>query len=218
MENTQVTSSGVHNVKEREVGRHEWQQYWSKLDGDGRLEWADAVLTEKGAQQAQDLGNFWNEAIARSKVCPPTAFYTSPLRRCLQTIEATWSKVSGISTSAAPIVREQLREIFGVHTCDRRGPTSWIREHYPDFVLPPDTPEEDPWWTPDHRETLEQHSQLWREFLCELFDGDDSTYVSITTHSGAIRALYHALGHPDVWTAAGSCVPIAVRARRMESA
>ena len=112
-------------------------------------------------------------------------------------------------------MREPLRELFGVHTCDKRGPASKIGTDYPQFVTPPDFSEDDTLWTPEHREPLEEHSRLWQDFLHELFSTDGSTYVSLTTHSGATRALYLAIGHPDVWTAAGSVVPIVVRARRI---
>ena len=93
-----------------------------------------------------------------------------------------------------------------------------MRHDYPQFVIPPDLAEEDTLWTPGSRETLEEHSRLWKDFLQELFTNDDSTFVSVTTHSGATRALYLAIGHPDVWTAAGSVVPIVVRARQVDTA
>ena len=93
-----------------------------------------------------------------------------------------------------------------------------MRLDYPDFIIPDNLSEEDTLWTPYRRETLEEHSNLWQDFLQELFNTDNSTYVSLTTHSGATRALYLNIGHPDVWTAAGSVVPIVVRARRVNTA
>ena len=40
-----LTVLGVHNVKEREVGRQEWERYWSRIDGDGNVTWLDPELT-----------------------------------------------------------------------------------------------------------------------------------------------------------------------------
>ncbi|KAK4574014.1 putative phosphoglycerate mutase pmu1 [Recurvomyces mirabilis] len=207
---------GVHNVKEREVGRHEWERHWSKLEGDGNVTWLNPSLTEKGFEQARELGVFWRNTIDHDHVPPPESLYTSPLWRGLQTTDATWSNVLDLGRSR-PVVTEELREVYGVHTCDKRGSASATTEHFPDFVLAPGLSEEDELWTPDRRETLDEHADLWRTFLQYLFDTDTSTFVSITTHSGATRALYAAIGHPDVWLAAGSVVPIMVRGRTPDS-
>ncbi|OQO13159.1 hypothetical protein B0A48_02623 [Cryoendolithus antarcticus] len=180
------------------------------------MSWVDPKLTERGLQQAQDLGEFWTNAIKMDQVAAPTSFYTSPLRRCLQTVATTWQNVAGLPPSKSPIVHESLREIFGVHTCDKRSSTSQIQAEFPYFELSPGLTADDRLWTPDHRETMQEHAELWRNFLQDLFENDESTYVSITTHSGATRALYLAIGHPDVWTAAGSVVPIVVLGRRVK--
>jgi broad specificity phosphatase PhoE len=209
---------GVHNIKEQEVGRQEWERYWSRIDGDGKITWVDPELTAVGIQQALELRDFWAKAIQNDGVCAPTSFYTSPLRRCLHTAQLTWSTILKHPQAKSIVVKEHLREIFGVHTCDKRGATSTIRHDYPQFVIPTDFAEKDTLWNPGYRETLDEHSRLWQEFLQELFATDDSTFVSLTTHSGATRALYLAIGHPDVWTAAGSVVPIVVRAQRVNTA
>ena len=40
---------------EAKYGTKAWDDYWSKLDGDGELYWLDAHLTEKGKQQVRKL-------------------------------------------------------------------------------------------------------------------------------------------------------------------
>ncbi|OQO07305.1 hypothetical protein B0A48_07002 [Cryoendolithus antarcticus] len=180
------------------------------------MSWVDPELTETGLQQAQDLGKFWTNAIKTDKVAAPTSFYSSPLRRCLQTVETTWQNIPGLPPSKPPVVHESLREIFGVHTCDKRRSTSQIQAEFPYFDLSLIQTADDTLWTTDRRETMQEHAELWQQYLQDLFDNDESTYVSITTHSGATRALYLAIGHPDVWTAAGSVVPIVVRGRRVK--
>ncbi|SMR63825.1 unnamed protein product [Zymoseptoria tritici ST99CH_3D1] len=205
---------GVHNVKEREVGREQWNEYWSRLEGDGNLTWVDPRLTNKGLEQAKAAGKFWIDANAVDMVPLPQKFFTSPLTRCLQTVEATWADVPmPESQPFQPVVVEATRELFGVHTCDRRSARSAIEFAFPTFKIEPSMTEEDELWSADFRETAEDHGKLWRDFLSQLFEDSDSTYVSVTTHSGATRALYTVLGHPDVWTAAGSVVPIVVCAR-----
>ena len=91
------------------------------------MQWLDAVLTGKGVQQAEELGKFWDHAIQSDGVCAPTSFYTSPLRRCLQTAMVTWGNVKALPDPSPPVVVEALREIFGVHTCDKRGKASQMR-------------------------------------------------------------------------------------------
>lgn len=112
-----------------------------------------------------------------------------------------------------PVVKEALREIHGVHTCDKRSSRDHIQSNFPGFEIEPGFSKQDELWRPDHRETFDERVPVMQEFLEELFRDNVATFVSLTTHSGALRALYKAIGHPDVWVAAGAVVPIVVRAR-----
>lgn len=157
----------------------------------------------------------WRRAIAKDGVCAPTSFYTSPLTRCLQTTQVTWESVPlPPSTNKQPKVKEALRELFGIHTCDRRSSAAQIRARFPAAIVGSEISDADELWTPDRRETLEEHAELWRGFLRRLFEEDGAEFVSLTTHSGAVRALYLAIGHPDVWVANGATVAVMVRAVR----
>lgn len=46
---------------------------------------------------------------------------------------------------------------------------------------------------------------------------DDASVLSFTAHSGAIRALYVAAGHREVWVAPGTMVPVLVKAELEEA-
>ena len=95
---------GYHNVAESQYGTAAWdvrsfllfaafadvvQDYWSKLEGNDSMHWADARLTDKGKQQARLAHDTWEQAIA-SGLPPPQAYYCSPLDRCLETARLTF--------------------------------------------------------------------------------------------------------------------------------
>lgn len=188
------------------------QRYWARLEGDGSTVWLDASLTRKDEQQAIVLKVFWTEAIESSKVPAPERYYSSPLTRCLHTVSLTFGDIPLPSDRPfKPVVKEALREIHGVHTCDKRSTRSHIQSHFPSFEIEPGFAEKDELWQPDRRETVEERVPLMRQLLAEVFEDSNATFVSLTTHSGAIRALYATIGHPDVWVAAGAVVPLVVR-------
>lgn len=70
------------------------QCYWSKLDGNGTIAWADAHLTDEGVKQALIANSFWATEIATQKIPVPETYYTSPLDRCLATANITFSGLS----------------------------------------------------------------------------------------------------------------------------
>lgn len=65
--------------------------YWSKLDGNGTITWADAHLTATGIQQVEQAQAFWYQQITTEKIPVPESYYTSPLSRCLATANITFS-------------------------------------------------------------------------------------------------------------------------------
>lgn len=52
--------------------------------------------------------------------------------------------------------------------------------------------------------------------LDEIFSNETKTIISITAHSGLVRALYSVVGHRGVWVAAGAMVPVLISARKVE--
>jgi broad specificity phosphatase PhoE len=198
---------GIHNVKEKEVGREEWDRYWSKLPGDGVTTWEDAALTDFGEQQARDM---FSTAI--SDIPHPEAIYTSPLRRCLRTTELAFAHLLDTRT---PTIKENLRERLGVHTCDKRSSKTFIKSAYPSFNIEPGFTEDDKLWKPDVRETFEEHVVRTKSLLDEVFNQNkESLFVSLTMHSGAIMALFGATGWNKVPVAAGAVYPLLILAER----
>jgi broad specificity phosphatase PhoE len=194
------------------------QSYWAKQEGDEHAHWADSHLTPLGEQQALDVHAFWTSALTQAKVPAPENYYTSPFYRCLQT---SWLSFHNLSLPSdkpfAPIVKELLRETNGVHTCDRRGPSSIIRKDFPSYTLEPGLPETDVSWTPDYREKPAEH--ILREHLCleEIWAGDEKQFLSLTAHSGTIAAVLGAVGHRRFALPTGGVIPIVVKGDRVRS-
>jgi bisphosphoglycerate-dependent phosphoglycerate mutase len=82
---------GMHNVKEKEVGREEWGRYWSKLSGDGATIWEDAELTAEGENQAKTIAAVFQ----RGEVPLPEAIFGSPLGMCWRGGKALLRRVYG---------------------------------------------------------------------------------------------------------------------------
>ncbi|KAK1810788.1 putative phosphoglycerate mutase pmu1 [Friedmanniomyces endolithicus] len=181
--------------------------------GDGDLRWEDAKLTARGETEAGVVRQFWERATATDRTALPDRYFSSPLVRCLQTANLTYHKLSEATTvTFRPTVSEGLREIHGIHTCDRHGSRAGISSAF-DFVdFGDDFPEVDEAWPQDHRETPYAAQGRLREWVERLFRKEKGPFVSATTHTGAIRALYRAVGHPDVWVARGSLTPLMIKA------
>ncbi|QDS77733.1 hypothetical protein FKW77_004474 [Venturia effusa] len=161
---------GHHNVQESLVGRAAWESYWSRLDGNAERTWADAHLTTLGIQQAKALNAFWRDASEDGAVPWPSKYYTSPLTRCLETVDATFSGLAQpVEKPFRPVIKEALRERYGVHTCDRRRNLDFIKEQFPNYVVEEGFSAEDALWTRDVRESLDGHVQRMKTFLDDIF-------------------------------------------------
>jgi broad specificity phosphatase PhoE len=199
---------GVHNVKEKEVGREDWEKYWSRLSGDGAMVWEDAELTGEGEKQAEAIA-----AVFRTGEVPvPDAIYSSPLRRCLRTTEIAYKNVL---ERRKGVVKEKLRERLGVHTCDKRSARSYIATVHPSFEIEEGFTEEDELWKEDVRESLDEHVVRATQLLGDIFErGDSGVIVSLTAHSGALMALFGATGWKKIPVAAGAVYPLLVVAEK----
>lgn len=63
----------------------EWDQYWSKLNGNGTIVWGpDPELTTLGIKQAEAANAMWREH-TKLGLPAPDVIYTSPFRRSIQT-------------------------------------------------------------------------------------------------------------------------------------
>ena len=181
---------GFHNAAESYFGTPAWNCYWSERDGNSTVTWADAKLTENGKQQALRVNAFWNHLIADESISPPESFYTSPLYRCLDTARLTFEGVKlPRNTPFVPVVKEFLREGISAHTCDRRHSKSYIQKNFPGFKFEKKFAEDDPYWTALQAEPQANQDARSKAVLDDIVSNDDSTYISITSHSGEIGSL-----------------------------
>jgi broad specificity phosphatase PhoE len=181
---------GFHNVAESSLGTPAWNCYWSERDGNGTVTWADAKLTEAGVKQAQDVNRFWAHLLKDEKITAPESFYTSPLYRCLDTAKLTFEGLPlPHKTPFKPTIKEKLREGISAHTCDRRSTKSYIHKSFPKFKFEKRFAEKDPYWKALFAEPQANQDIRSKEVLDDIFSHDDSTYISITSHSGEIGSL-----------------------------
>ncbi|KAH7402829.1 histidine phosphatase superfamily [Pyrenochaeta sp. MPI-SDFR-AT-0127] len=204
---------GYHNAAESYFGTPAWNCYWSELDGNGTVTWADAHLTETGVVQARRVNTFWKHLIKDEKITPPESYYTSPLYRCLDTAKLTFSGIDLPRTSPfVPTIKEYLREGISAHTCDRRSSRTFIHKNFPTFKFEKGFPEQDPYWTELFAEPRVNQDARSKAVLDDIFSNDSNTYISITSHSGEIGSLLRVLGHRAFSLSTGSAIPVLVKA------
>lgn len=112
------------------------------------------------------------------------------------------------------MIKENLRERLGVHTCDKRSSRAWIENTYPSFKIENGFTAEDGLWEPDKRETLEEHVLRSTELLDDIFENDINDIVSLTAHSGTIMSLFTATGWKKIPVAPGTIYPLLVKGER----
>ncbi|KAF2767646.1 phosphoglycerate mutase-like protein [Teratosphaeria nubilosa] len=210
---------GDHNVAESFYGTKAWDAYWSKLEGNGTVVWADAHLTDVGEEQAREAAAFLGEQFAWAKMPMPQRYYVSPLYRCLQTARLTYAGLeSRPDRPFKPVIREMLREVMGEHTCDRRSRRSFLETEFPRWEFEEGFTEADELWLPDHRETHEEIDGRTRRALDGIFgeEGDEAVVVvSTTTHSGQIASLLRVVGHRVFGLPTGGMIPVLVKGTRV---
>jgi len=155
--------------------------------------------------------------LSASKIPAPESYYVSPLQRCLSTANYTFS---GLSLPAdrpfKPVIKELLREALGVHTCDRRYAKSKIHSMWPEYVFEPDFEEDDPLWDPELRESETHEVFRLQLLLDDIFANDQNTFISLTSHSGAISSILRGIGHREFQLQTGGVIPVFVMGQRQE--
>lgn len=209
---------GYHNLANAIYGQEAWDRKWSKLNGDGKLVWApDPELTELGIQQAVDNGTEWGRQL--SKGCKlPTKWFSSPFTRSIDTLINTWTTHIDISREK-PLIKEDFRETIGIHTCDKRSPKSLISKKYEHlgFVIESGFEEEDVYFRDDYRETIEEQSLRINRSFQFIFNNYDDEVISITSHSGSIRAQLLVLNHREFSIGTGGMIPVFVKATKLKN-
>ncbi|KAF2271433.1 phosphoglycerate mutase family protein [Westerdykella ornata] len=204
---------GYHNAAESYFGTPAWNCYYSELEGNDTVTWADPRLTEKGIKQALTVKGFWQHLIQDEKIAVPQRYYTSPLWRCLQTADLTFSGIDlPRKYPFKPVVKEGFREGVSAHTCDRRSTRSAIHKQFPNYQFEHGFPEVDPLWRPLQAETREAQDARSKKVLDEVLGDVDAgvEYISITSHSGEIASLLRVLNHREFRLATGAAIPVLV--------
>ncbi|KAK1219975.1 putative phosphoglycerate mutase pmu1 [Marasmius sp. AFHP31] len=208
---------GFHNVAEAKYGTPAWDAYWSELNGDGEIVWGpDAELTPTGIEQARAVNAAWNAEL-KFNIPLPRKRYSSPMTRALSTYVLTFDGIDSPECDR-PLVLENLREVYGVHTCDKRRSRTYIEMTFREFNIEPGFTEEDELWTPNVREPSDHTLDRARSVLDVIFRNlDDAGLVSVTAHSGIINGFSGAVGRPSFSLQTGGVLPMVVKALKTPS-
>ncbi|KAK4685313.1 hypothetical protein P7C73_g4838, partial [Tremellales sp. Uapishka_1] len=174
----------------------------------------DPELTPLGIEQAEAIHHTWKREaqfgapIQKNEI----RWFLSPFTRTAQTMLHSW----GDLLTGVPEAWEDFREVYGVHTCDKRSNKSVYAKRFPMLTIERDFTEEDQLWTADHREEDDSMQQRARRAMDKLFgpDGAKETYISITGHADIFRNLLAVLGHQAYPLATGEMIPVVVKACR----
>lgn len=190
-------------------------------DKDGRINWVDSPLVQKGREQAKELANDWVKWNKENEMPIPGTIYTSPMVRCLETTELIYSDVLRENgRELQPVVKENLRERLTNHTCDKRGTRSSIEKKFPKFYFEPGFKEEDTLWKARRgdgmatAETDDEHTARKQRLLEDIFDTDNSHFISLTTHSYAISGILASVGSPPLRVKEGSMLAMLIKAEK----
>ncbi|KAI8804974.1 histidine phosphatase superfamily [Cladochytrium replicatum] len=203
---------GYHNVAESFYGTPAWNCYWSLIDGNGTVSWADAHVTPAGEAQTAIAHAFWVDALANNGLPAPESYYTSPLWRCLQTATLTFANLTlPDDRPFKVIVKEFMRESIGQHTCDRRSKKSQIHAAFPSYEFENGFTEDDLLYSPLRESDSAEFVRL-KKLMDDIFTNDRGTFLSFTSHSGAIGVMLKVLGHRAFSLSTGASIPVLVRA------
>ncbi|KAL9079391.1 MAG: hypothetical protein Q9157_001737 [Trypethelium eluteriae] len=209
---------GYHNAAQTFYGTPAWNCYWAEVDGNGTAIWADAHLDPAGIAQAETANAFWAHELAVQRIPAPQTYYTSPLYRCLQTANITFSGLDlPASQPFLPLIKHGLREGISIHTCDRRSNRSVIHAAVPSWPFEPGFPEYDQLWNGVTAETSSAQAVRSKKVLDDIFGADPSTWISITSHSGEIGSILSVLGHQPFSLNTGAVIPVLVRAETVKA-
>ena len=103
---------------------------------------------------------------------------------------------------------------MGVHTCDRRSSRTFIAETFPNFDIEDGFTENDELWVPEVRESNEERNERLAEVLREVVVSDDSTYITISLHSGVIMSILEVIGHRPFRLQTGGIIPVVVKVNK----
>ncbi|KAI0105250.1 phosphoglycerate mutase-like protein [Nemania sp. FL0031] len=211
---------GYHNAAESYYGTPAWNCYWGPLDGNGTVVWRDAKLTEAGLAQCTKAHNFWKNALAVEKIPAPQTYYSSPLVRSATTANLTFGSLPLPKTRPfKPTVKELLREGISIRSCDERSSKTALKALLPAFRFEDGFTEMDELWrgADDEGETSDAQRRRTKIVFDDIFTHDDSTWISLTTHSGQISVSLSVLGHRAFSLSTGQAIPVLVKAQKIRA-
>lgn len=200
---------GYHNIApyKHPLG---WICYWSRKEGDGEIEWYDALLTDKGHDQISTLSDSWKKQLYTNNAPLPQSYYVSPMRRCLQTYNDTWSSI--LNDTKVPLIKELAREGYGIDSESRRHNKTYIEEFVPTYKFEDGFTEEDELWQEDKYESSEHREYRATLLFNDIFSSDSNDIISITSHSLTISSMLKVLNHRDFLLKTGQMIPVLVKA------
>ncbi|CAE6434468.1 unnamed protein product [Rhizoctonia solani] len=214
---------GWHNVGVDDHGMVEWDNHWSKLNGDGRITWGpDAKLTPLGKTQAREVNELWKKELSRpgDPIPIPTKLFSSPLARALATLDLTFEDVlpkdgnTGNPIGKSLII-ENLREALAPYTSDHRSSKTEIQKTYPAFHFEETFTEEDELWSESVSESDTEFSSRMKAALDHIFEDlleETDTFISITAHSGVAATILRLIGHRSYPLPGGGVIPVIIKA------
>ncbi|CED82588.1 Predicted phosphoglycerate mutase [Phaffia rhodozyma] len=202
---------GYHNQAQAFYGDAAWDCFFSQLNTDGNQTWGpDAHLTPAGILQAEAVNAAWKNE-SKWDIPLPQVLYSSPMTRSMDTLNITWHDIL-LNKGYVPQVKENWRETIGLHTCDKRSNKTAIAARHPGWDIEPSFTEQDQLWNPVYEETRVIQALRIQQMLNNIFATDDSTYISITAHSGVITAFFTAINHQAFHVQTGGVVPVVIKA------
>ena len=134
-----------HNVKAFEIGS---QAYTLE-------ECFDSPLVEKGLEQAQELGQEWDELSTIQKV------FVSPLTRTLQTSQGIFKNHSEVKI----IALDQIKEFpQGIEICNKRREKQELQETFPNIDFSQLDSESDEMWRAERVEHIDELKHRVKDF------------------------------------------------------
>ncbi|KAI1327667.1 phosphoglycerate mutase-like protein [Xylariaceae sp. FL0255] len=204
---------GYHNAAEDYYGTPAWNCYWAELNGNATNTWNDALLDSNGVVQALEANALWAKLINTQKIHTPDAFFVSPLSRCLQTVNLTFSTLN--LDNFVPTIKENFRESISIHTCDQRRNKTYIHNLVPSYHIEAGFTEHDELWNGVAAETNSAQDVRSRKALDDVLETEHGLFISITTHSGEAASLLRVLNHQVFSLATGAVIPVLVKAEKI---
>ncbi|CAH0481397.1 unnamed protein product [Peronospora belbahrii] len=191
---------GTHNVAIEKYGSEAWNSYYCKLP-----EYLDAPLTDKGVKQAEETSKKLNAEIGNGLLLQHVL--VSPLERALRTsIIAYQNQTTKLSIKSI----ELPREVLGVDTCDKRRNISEKKLEYREVDFSGFESNEDPWWTPDYRESDVELEIRATKFLDFIFSNSSAKSIGVVSHSVFGAALLRVVGHREYSLGTAELLPLLI--------